>query len=331
MLALASSSRSEPLELRTVAEPKLGPHSVLIEVHAAGINRADLLQRRGLYPPPPGESEILGLECSGVVRSVGREVQSVREGERVMALLAGGAYAELVAVHESLVLPVPARLPLSAAAAVPEAFLTAYEALFRQADLKPGERVLIHAGASGVGSAAIQIARELGAFVFATTRGEKLERLETLGAERPIDYQTEDFAKVIEEVSRGNGVDVILDLIGGAYAERNQACLARGGRWISVGLLGGARANIDLGLLLRRCQTLRGMVMRSRPLPEKSAIVQGFRRELWSWLESARIEPIVDRIVPWQEAESAHERMEQNLNVGKIVLAVRGDLPASST
>jgi NADPH:quinone reductase-like Zn-dependent oxidoreductase len=241
-----------------------------------------------------------------------------------MALLSGGGYAELARVHENLVMKVPERLSFQQAAAVPEAFLTAYEALLRTGNLAPGERTLIHAGASGVGSAAVQIAREVGAYVFATCRGDgKLAKLQELGVERAIDSTREDFVEVIAQASRGAGVDVIADFIGAAYAERNQRALAAGGRWVVIGLLGGARATVDFAELLMRRQTLSGIVMRSRPLLDKTAIVRGFSENLWPWLDEGKLEPVLDRTFSLEEAARAHERMEQNLNFGKIVLALR--------
>jgi NADPH:quinone reductase-like Zn-dependent oxidoreductase len=245
-------------------------------------------------------------------------------GERVMALLPGGGYAELARVHENLLLPIPERLSFEQAAAVPEAFLTAYEALLRTANVAPGERVLIHAGASGVGSAATQIAREIGAYVFATSKGQpKLDKLRELGVQRVIDYEQEDFAEVIARESRAVGVDVIADLIGAAYAERNQKALAAGGRWVVIGLLGGARANLDFAQLLMRRQTVAGIVMRTRPLIDKTAIVRGFLSDLWPWLSEGRLEPVLDQTFALADAARAHERMEGNQNVGKIVLRVR--------
>ncbi len=314
----------EQLELAERPEPSVGPHQLLIEVHATALNRADLLQRRGSYPAPPGESDILGLECAGIVQSVGREVSRFRVGDRVMALLAGGGYAELVAVHEQLALPVPEALSLEAAAAVPEAFLTAYESLLRTAELGPGERVLIHAGAGGVGSAAVQIAREVGAYVFATTRGEaKLAALRSLGVHHPIDYSTTDFAAEILKETRDSGVDVLLDLVGGSYVQRHQAVLAPGGRWVMLGLLGGSRAELDLSRVLMKRHRIHGVVMRSRSVAEKSAIVRGFARDLWPWLAEQRLVPRIDSTFALADAALAHERMEANLNIGKIVLRVR--------
>lgn len=313
----------EQLELATVPDPKPSNHELVIAVRATALNRADLLQRRGLYPPPPGETEVLGLECAGVVAEVGADVSTVRVGDRVMALLAGGGYAERARVHESLVLPVPESLSFEEAAAIPEAFLTAHEALLGAADLAPGERVLIHGAAGGVGSAAVQIARELGAFVFATTRDpSKLAWLSGLRVERVLDCSGGDFAGVVGSETQGRGVDVIVDFVGAAYAEQHQKVLATGGRWVVVGLLGGTRANIDLGRVLAQRQTLRGIVMRTRPLTEKAAIVRAFRRDFLGWFEQGRLRPNLDRVYQLAEVRAAHERMEANQNLGKIVLRV---------
>lgn len=311
----------EQLELVELADPNPASHEVSIDVRASALNRADVLQRRGLYPPPPGESDVLGLECAGVVRDVGREAGRFAPGTRVMALLGSGGYAERVRVHENLVMPVPDGMSFEAAAAVPEAFLTAYEALFNAAELAPGERVLVHAGGSGVGIAALQLARELGAQVFCTLRSDpKVERLRALGAARTIVTSAEDFVDVVERETQGRGVDVIVDLVGAAYAASNQRALAAGGRWVAIGLLGGAQATLDFGKLVMKRQTLRGIVMRSRPLPEKTAIVRGFVRDVLPWFAEGRLSPVVDSTFPLADVARAHEYMEQNKNFGKIVL-----------
>jgi len=321
---VAAPGGPEKLEIRNVPDPRPARQHVVIDVHATALNRADLLQRRGLYPPPEGASEILGLECAGVVSELGPEVETLKVGDRVMALLAGGGYAERVVVHENLVMPVPDGLTFEEAAAIPEAFLTAHEALVTAAELAPGERVLIHAGASGVGSAAIQLSRELGAFVIATSRSAgKLTLLRELGVHHAVCTSQEDFVELVRTVSRGRGVDVLVDFVGAAYAERNQRCLAAGGRWIVVGLLGGARATIDLGALLSRRQTLRGIVMRTRSLPEKAAIVRAFRRDFLPWIAEGRLRPRIDVVLPFESVREGHERMEANLNLGKIVLKLR--------
>lgn len=314
----------EELVLESVPDPVPNSHQVLIDVHATSLNRADVLQRRGSYPPPAGESPILGLECAGVIARVGAEVREFVEGDRVMALLGGGGYAERVAVHERLVIPIPQDLSFEAAATLPEAYLTAHQALFGAGALNPGERVLIHAAASGVGSAAVQVARELGAFVFATVRGEpKRAFVRELGAECVLDATQEDFAEVVQRETNGSGVDVIVDFVGASYADKNHAALAVGGRWVLVGLLGGARAMVDLGRLLSRRQTLCGIVLRTRTLPEKAALVRAFRRDLLPWIREGKLRPIIDSVFDLGAVQEAHRRMDANLNVGKIVLRVR--------
>jgi tumor protein p53-inducible protein 3 len=312
----------ECLQLGYVPDPIPGEREVVIEVHAAALNRADLLQRRGAYPPPPGASPILGLECAGVVRALGAGVSAARVGDRVMALLAGGGYAEQVAVNEQLLLAVPERLSFEQAAAVPEAFLTASEGLFGLGRLMPGEWLLVHAAASGVGSAAVQLARASGAQVLATTSGKKCDAVRALGAARVVDREQEDFVAVAHEVTGGHGVDVILDLVGAAYAGRNAECLAVLGRHVVVGLVGGAKTEIDLGRLLRKRHSLLGLVMRTRPLHDKIALVERFRRTWLERLGDGRLRPIIDSTFSLADAARAHEHMERNDNIGKVVLRV---------
>jgi len=313
----------EALRVAEVPDPVAGEREVVIDVHATALNRADLLQRRGLYAPPPGASQILGLECAGVVREVGAHVTAARVGERVMALLPGGGYAERAVVHERSCLPIPAALTFSEAAAVPEAFLAASEILFHVGRGAQDERVLIHAAGSGVGTAAVQLAHEAGLSVIATTSSSKVERVRALGAERVVSREQEDFAAAVAEFSGGNGVDLIVDLVGAAYAEKNQRCLATRGRHVIVGLVGGAKAEIDFGQLLRKRQALLGFVMRSQSTEEKGAIVERFRTRWFSHLEHGTLRPIVDRVLPLAEAPQAHARMEANETFGKIVLSVR--------
>ncbi|HEY3495022.1 MAG TPA: NAD(P)H-quinone oxidoreductase [Polyangiaceae bacterium] len=312
----------ERLELRDVPDPVPGEREVLIEVRAAALNRADLLQRRGVYPPPPGASGLLGLECAGVVGALGPGVSAARVGDRVMALLPGGGYAERVAIHEQLTLPIPERLSFEQAAAVPEAFLTASEALFSLGRALPGEWVLVHAAASGVGSAAVQLARAAGARVIATASTAKLDTVRALGADRVVDRAIEDFAAVALEATGGRGVDVVVDLVGAGYAAKHSECLAILGRHVVVGLLSGARAEIDFGRLLMRRHSLLGLVMRSRPLIDKIGVVERFRREWLHRVADGTLAPIVDSVFALAEAAAAHTRMEANLNVGKIVLRV---------
>jgi tumor protein p53-inducible protein 3 len=313
------------LELREVPDPVPGEREVVIDVRATALNRADLLQRRGLYAAPPGASGVLGLECAGVVSAVGGGVASVRVGERVMALLGGGGYAERVAVHEQLTLPIPDSLDFERAAAVPEAFLTASEALFRLGKLLPGEWVLVHAAGSGVGSVAVQLARTAGARVLATTSSGKVGRVAALGAERVVARETEDFAAVALEVTDGRGVDVILDLVGASYLAQNQQCLAVLGRHVVLGLLGGAKAELDLSRVLSRRQSILGLIMRTRPLADRIPVVERFRRDWLGRLASGEIAPIVDGTFPLAEAARAHAHMETNTSFGKIVLVIEGE------
>jgi putative PIG3 family NAD(P)H quinone oxidoreductase len=313
----------EELRISEVPDPVPGDHEVVIDVHATALNRADLLQRRGRYAPPPGATEILGLECAGVVREVGPHVGSTRIGDRVMALLPGGGYAERAVAHERACLPIPQRLSFEQAAAVPEAFLAAAESLFHVGRAAPGERVLIHAAGSGVGTAAIQLAREAGLKVIGTTSHPKLERVRELGAERVVARENENFATAVDEWSGGRGVDVILDLVGAAYAERNQLCLGPRGRHVVVGLVGGTKAEFDFARLLRNRQALLGFVMRAQTAEEKAGIVERFRARWCTYLEQGKLRPIVDSVVPLADVARAHSRMEANENFGKIVLSLR--------
>jgi putative PIG3 family NAD(P)H quinone oxidoreductase len=296
----------------------------LIDVRATALNRADLLQRRGLYPPPAGASEILGLECSGVVAARGPSADRFAVGARVMALLAGGGYAEQVVVHEGVALPVPERLSFEQAAAVPEAFLTAGEALLVEAELRRGHAVLVTAALSGVGSAAVQIAKLRGAFVIGCASASKLPALSGLGADLALDREREDFVDAVREATGRRGVDAIVDFVGGGALARHQACLAERGRLVAIGLLGGASGALDLGRLVMKRQQLRGLVMRTRSTLEKIELVQRFERELLPALAAGEISPQLDRAFPLAEVAAAHVRMEQNLNSGKIVLRLSG-------
>jgi len=316
---------TEQLKLVELPEPEPGPGEIAIDIHASALNRADLLQRRGLYPAPPGTTEILGLECAGVVSALGPGSSgTVRIGERVMALLAGGGYAERVLVPEGMAMKVPDLLSFEQAAAIPEAFLTAREALFVMGQLAPTESVLIHAAAGGVGSAAVQLAHAAGARVFATAGGAtKCDFVRALGADVVIDHKSQDFAQIIQDESAGRGVNLILDFIGAAYAEKHATCLAVRGRQIVIGSLGGAQATVNFGRLLQRRQSLIGLVMRSRSAQEKIELTRAFVRTTLPMLADGRLKPLVDSVFPLADVARAHERMEANQNLGKIVLRVR--------
>lgn len=315
----------EKLQLLELPDPRPGAGEVAIEIHASALNRADLLQRRGSYPPPAGTTDILGLECAGVVSELGAGASNyLRVGERVMALLSGGGYAERVVVPEALLMKIPEALSFEQAAAIPEAFLTAREALFVAGELSCTESVLIHAAAGGVGSAAVQLAHVHGARVFATAGGAaKVEWVQALGADVVIDYKTQDFAAAIQAETQGRGVDVILDFIGAAYAERHAACLAARGRQVLIGVMGGAQATVNFGRMLQKRQSLIGMVMRSRSIQEKIELTRAFVRNTLPLFADGRLRPLVDSVFPLGEVARAHQRMEANENLGKIVLSVR--------
>jgi len=313
----------EVLQLAHLPEPKPGPGEVRIEVCAAGVNRADLLQRQGRYPPAPNQSPLLGLECAGIVDALGPEVHSPQPGTRVMALLGGGGYAEKVVVDARLTIPMMAGMSFVEAAAIPEAFLTAREGLFSLGQLQPSQHVLIHASGSGVGIAAVQLARCAGAKIFATTRGSKLEAVRALGAHHVIDYQKQDFVEIVRNLTEADGVELILDFVGASYWARNSACLAPGGRCIVIGLLGGSHAEVDFAKLLSGRQQLLGLVMRSRSIVDKAAMIRRFSRDSLPLFDSRRLRAVVDSVFPLVDARLAHEHMHSNANVGKIVLRVK--------
>jgi tumor protein p53-inducible protein 3 len=327
MKAIVVKAPCGPEQLVPTQLPALVPDSkqVCIDIHATALNRADLLQRRGKYPPPPGESDILGLECAGIVGCVGSAVTGVKPGDRVMALLGSGGYAEQVVVHQALVMPVPSHLSLVEAAAIPEAFLTAREALFTLGRLQPRDHVLIHAAAGGVGSAAVQLAKAAGATVFATASGAKLERVRQLKADFAVDYRHEDFAAVLAEQTEKRGVDVILDFIGASYFEQHVKCLALGGRHVVIGVMAGPMVTLNLGALLFKRHQILGLVMRSRSLADKIAITAGFVRESLPLFSQGVLRPIIDSVFDFEDVCRAHEHMEKNANIGKIVLRVRAD------
>jgi len=317
-----ADSPDHALRWGEVPDPVPGPGEVLVEIRATAVNRADLLQRAGKYPPPPGAPPWLGLEMAGVVAQVGEGVQGWKKGDRVCALLAGGGYAEKVAVPQQLLVRLPADWDFVKAAAFPEVFYTAFVNLFMEAQLQPGEIALIHGGASGVGTAAIQLARQAGcrAVVTASTRA-KWERCLELGAELAIDYTAGDFAEAIRE--RLGGVDVVLDIAGGAYLERNLKVLNPRGRLVFIALLGGATAPIDLGVVMRKRLRLIGSVLRSRSLEEKTGIVRQFAARFWPLMEEGRIGPVIDTVLPIARAAEAHQILAENRNIGKVVLTVR--------
>ena len=312
------------LRLGEVSNPAPSAGEILVRIHATALNRADLLQRQGLYPPPPGvHPQIPGLEFAGRVEAAGDGATEFRPGQRVMGLLPGAGYAEKVVTPERMALAIPEGLSYEAAAGIPEVFLTAYDALLRQARLEPGQTLLVHGAGSGVGTAALQLCRLTGATSIGTSRSRtKLDRCLELGLDHAILTEREDFRDAVLELTGGRGVDVILDMVGASYLEQNLSCLAPRGQMILIGLLGGPSAPVDLSRILKRSLRIRGTVLRPRPVEEKIRLTQEFRRRILPFFESGATTPIIDRVFPLEQAAEAHAYMESNRNFGKIVLAV---------
>ena len=311
------------LQIGTAPDPVLGPGQVRIAVKASALNRADLLQRQGMYPPPPGASPILGLECSGVIAELGEGVQQWQVGDRVMALLAGGGYAEQVVVDAGSCMKVPENLDLVEAGGLAEVCLTVFLNVFQLGALETGDWLLVHGGGSGIGTAAIQMAREAGARVIVTAGSdEKCARCLELGANVAVNYREADFAEAVAEATGGAGVDVILDSIGGPYLERNLSSLALGGRLVLIGLMGGAKAEISLGTLLMKRLQVMGSTLRARPESEKADLARASVARFGKALESGALRPIIHQVLPLAEAAEGHRRMKASAHFGKILLKV---------
>ena len=311
------------LQVADVPDPAAAPGEAVVEIVGAGVNRADLMQRQGLYPPPPGAPAYPGLECSGRIAALGEGVDGWAVGDEVCALLAGGGYAEKVAVPAGQLLPLPGGVSLADAAGLPEVACTVFSNVFQGAALEPEETLLVHGGASGIGTMAIQLAREQGARVVCTAgTQEKLDRCRELGAGLAVNYNTEDFVEAVRDFTGGSGADVILDIVGAAYLARNVAALATGGRLVVIGLQGGARAELDLGMLLSKRASVRAATLRARPTNQKATIVAAVREQVWPLIEAGRVRAIIDRVLPLAEAPEAHRLMESGSHFGKILLAV---------
>ena len=310
--------------VQEVEDPVAGPDEVLVDVKASALNRADLLQRQGGYPAPPGvRSDVPGLEFAGVVIEAGDRVNGIAPGDRIFGLLGGGGYADRVATHELMAIPMPSNLDFAQAAAIPEVFLTAYDALFNHCELMMGESVLIHAVGSGVGTAALQLAHRAGAYVFGTAgSSDKLAKAAELGLDVGINYKEQDFAHVVREQTGGAGVNVVLDMVGGPYWERNLASLSLKGRLVLVGLMGGNKVEANLGLLMPKRLRVHGTGLRTRSLEEKIAVTVQFKRHVLPLIGDGRIQPIIDRTFPLENVSEAHEYMESNANFGKIILTM---------
>jgi putative PIG3 family NAD(P)H quinone oxidoreductase len=308
--------------VQELEDPVAGPDEVLVEVKASALNRADLLQREGRYPAPPGvRKDVPGLEFAGVVIEAGERVTGVAPGDRICGLVGGGGYADRVVTHHLMAIPIPPGMDFVQAAALPEVFFTAHDALFNHCELEMGESVLVHAVGSGVGTAALQLAHRAGARVFGTAgSAEKLAKAAELGLDVGINYREEDFAQVVRERTEGAGVNVVLDMVGGPYWERNLASLAVKGRMVLVGLMGGDKVEASLGLLMPKRLRVHGTALRPRPLEEKIALTHQFKRHVLPLIADGRIRPVVDRAFPLEKVSEAHEYMESNANFGKIIL-----------
>jgi putative PIG3 family NAD(P)H quinone oxidoreductase len=310
----------EVLRWAQVPDPEPGPGQVLIDVHASAVNRADILQRQGFYPPPAGRPPYPGLECSGRIAALGEGVDSVHIGDEVCALLSGGGYAQKVAIEATQVLPKPSNVSLTEAAGLPEVACTVWSNVIDLAGLKAGETLLVHGGGSGIGTFAIQLAKALGATVVTTARKAKHDALKALGADVTIDYTEQDFVEETQKVTNGRGADVILDVMGAAYLGRNVQALATGGHLVVIGMQGGRKAELDLGALVARRGTISATSLRARSAEEKAAIVRAVCEQVWPLVEKGAIRVVVDRVLPMREAAEAHRIVESSAHIGKVLL-----------
>jgi putative PIG3 family NAD(P)H quinone oxidoreductase len=328
MPAIEIAGIGGPEQLRATTRPVPRPveGEVLVRVAAAGVNRPDLMQCEGRHPPPPGASDLPGLEIAGEIVALGSGVSTWALGDQVTALLPGGGYAAYATAAAALCLPVPQGFSLVEAAALPETFFTVWTNLFERGRCQAGDTVLIHGGTSGIGTAAIQLAKARGARAFATAgTPAKARACEQLGAARGIDYRSEDFVAVVREATDGQGVDVILDMVAGSYVERNLQAARLEGRIVTIALQGGVRADIDMSLILRKRLTLTGSTLRQRSVAQKAAIAAALRREVWPLLDAGKVRPVIFQTFPLAEAAAAHRLMASSNHIGKIVLTVAAD------
>ena len=322
-IVLRSHGGPEVLTFAEIATPKPQSDEILVRVRATALNRADLLQRMGFYPNPfPTEFEVPGMEFAGAVLAVGERVRQWKVGDEVMGIVSGGAYAEQLVVHERQAMRIPLGVSIADAAAIPEVFITAWDALIVQGGLTSGRWALVHAAASGVGTAAIQICKAIGASVIATCSTSKVAACAALGADVVVDYKSADFVEAASQATSGRGVDVVLDVIGGEYLDRNVAVLAVKGHIVQVGVMGGGKISFNLGALMPKRGKISGTVLRARPLEEKIAITQRFIAEMLPLFDSGVLKPVIDRRFSFDQIAEAHTYMESNANVGKIVIDV---------
>jgi putative PIG3 family NAD(P)H quinone oxidoreductase len=323
VIEIAAPGGPEQLRLATRPIPRCGDGEVLVRVAAAGVNRPDVMQRQGRYPPPPGASDLPGLEISGEVAALGPGVSGLALGDRVLALLPGGGYAQYALAAAPLCLPVPEGVTMIEAGAIPETYFTVWTNLFQRGGCKSGDTVLIHGGTSGIGTTAIQLASAWGARVFATAgSAQKCRACERLGAARGIDYNKEDFVEVIRAETGGAGVDLILDMVAGAYVARNIDAAAMEGRIVTISLLGGARAEINMGLIMQKRLTLTGSTLRTRTIAQKAVVAEAVLKNVWPLLKAGRAKPVIHASFPMAQAAAAHALMETSQHIGKIVLTM---------
>lgn len=320
-IAIAEPGGPEQLKPEEIATPTPAADEVLIKIAAAGLNRGDIVQRQGFYPPPPGAPDTPGLEVSGTVVATGENVSRWKEGDEVCALLAGGGYAEYCAVHEAHCLPVPKGVSLTEAAALPEVYFTVWTNVFERGQLKAGETLLIHGGSSGIGTAAIQLASALGARVFVTAgTDEKCRVCQTLGAERAINYNEEDFVLVTNALTEGKGVDVIFDMVGGPYVQRNISAAARDGRIVNIAYQAGSKVELNLLPIMLKRLTMTGSTLRARSVGEKAALTEAVKANVWPLIEAGRLKPVIHATFPLAKAGEAQKLMESSTHTGKILL-----------
>ena len=322
-ITVTASGKDYRLEIADIPKPTLKAGEILLKVVAAGINHADLSQAKGMYPPPPGASETLGMEASGEVAEVGAGVTEFKVGDKVCALMPGGGYAEYAAVSEKSVLPVPKGISLSDAAGLPEVYFTVWTNVFDSARLKEGETVLVHGGSSGIGTAAIQLCAALGHTVFTTAGSkEKCAACEKLGAKRAINYREEDFVDIVKSETGGRGADVVLDMVGGDYVQRNMSAAAIWGRIVNIAYMSGMQANVNFAPMLMKRLSLLATTLRARGNDEKGAIRDAVRNTVWPLIDAGKIKPVIDSTFPLAEAQKAHARMAGSTHIGKILLTL---------
>jgi NADPH2:quinone reductase len=325
MTVVEIASPGGPEQLKTAVRPipQPGEGEVLVRVEAAGVNRPDVMQRQGRYPPPPGASDLPGMEVAGEIVALGPKVSGLSVGDKITSLLPGGGYAAYAVAAAPLCMPIPTGVSMVEAAAIPETYLTVWTNLFERGGCKSGDIVLIHGGTSGIGTTAIQLAKAWGARVYATAGTEKKARAcEALGAVRGIDYKTEDFVEVMRAETKGQGVDITLDMVAGSYVQRNLDIAALEGRVVTISLLGGSRAEINMGMVLMKRLTLTGSTLRSRTVAQKAAVADAVRKNVWPLLAAGKVRPVIFATFPLAEASEAHRLMETSNHIGKIVLTL---------